>query len=52
MLTDRLKEIVGSTGWTTNPETLAPHLLERRGNLRGKALIMVMPETTEQVRGS
>lgn len=49
MLTDRLKEIVGSTGWTTDRDTLAPHLLERRGNLRGKALIMVMPETTEQV---
>jgi FAD/FMN-containing dehydrogenase len=49
MLTDRLKEIVGSTGWTTDPDTLAPYLLERRGNLRGKALIMVMPETTEQV---
>jgi FAD/FMN-containing dehydrogenase len=49
MLTDKLKEIVGSTGWTTDLDTLAPHLLERRGNLRGKALIMVMPETTEQV---
>lgn len=49
MLTDRLKEIVGPSGWTTAPDTLAPHLLEQRGNLRGKALIMVMPETTEQV---
>ncbi|MDH3275292.1 MAG: FAD-binding oxidoreductase, partial [Gammaproteobacteria bacterium] len=49
MLTDRLKEIVGPLGWTTAPDTLAPHLLERRGNFRGKALIMVMPESTEQV---
>ena len=49
MLTDKLKKIVGSTGWTTDLDTLAPHLLERRGNLRGKALIMLMPETTEQV---
>jgi len=49
MLTDKLKKIVGSTGWTTDLDTLAPHLLERRGNLRGKALIMLMPETTDQV---
>ncbi len=49
MLTDKLKQIVGTTGWSTDPDTLAPHLLERRGNLTGKTLIMVMPETTEQV---
>ncbi len=49
MLTDRLKEIVGPTGWATDPDVLAPHLLEQRGILRGKALIMVMPASTEQV---
>ena len=49
MLTDRLAAIVGPKGWTTDPEALAPHLLEQRGSRSGKALIMVSPATTEQV---
>ncbi len=49
MLTDKLKTIVGPKGWSTDAEVLAPHLLERRGTRSGKALIMVSPDSTEQV---
>jgi len=49
VLTEKLKSIVGSKGWTTDPDVLAPHLLERRGTRSGKALIMVSPVSTEQV---
>jgi len=48
-LTDRLKSIVGSGGWKTDPHDLHPHLTEWRGLVVGKTPIMVMPKSTEEV---
>ena len=49
MLLDELKGIVGDAGWTTDAAELVPHLQERRGLITGRALIMVSPDSTEQV---
>lgn len=49
MLPERLKEIVGPGGWTTDPAVLAPHLEEWRRSVYGKTLIMVMPKSTAEV---
>jgi len=49
MLPDRLKEIVGDHGWTTDPAELDAHVTERRGAVHGKTAIMVSPSTTSQV---
>ena len=43
VLIERLQEIVGSGGWTSDPQELQPHLTE------GRALIMVKPRTTDEV---
>lgn len=49
MLLERLKEIVGAGGWTTDPAVLAPHLEEWRRSVYGKTPIMVMPKSTAEV---
>ena len=49
MLLDDLKNIVGRKGWSTSADVLDPHLTEWRDRLRGSALIMVSPNTTQQV---
>lgn len=49
MLLDRLKSIVGASGWTSDPEALKPHLTEWRDRYRGSTPIMVAPDTTQQV---
>ena len=49
MLLDALKNIVGERGWSTNADVLEPHLTEWRDRLRGSTLIMVAPNTTQQV---
>lgn len=49
MLLETLKNIVGDKGWITAAETLEPYLTEWRDTYRGKTLIMVMPESTEEV---
>jgi FAD/FMN-containing dehydrogenase len=49
LLLDRLKSIVGQSGWTSDPGTLEPHLTEWRDRYRGSTPIMVSPATTEQV---
>ena len=46
---ERLKAIVGPSGWTTDPAALEPHLREWRGVWQGSTPIMVSPHTTEQV---
>ncbi|HLU06119.1 MAG TPA: FAD-binding oxidoreductase [Woeseiaceae bacterium] len=51
MLLDRLKSIVGGSGWTSDPGALEPHLTEWRDRYRGSTPIMVSPATTEQVAG-
>lgn len=49
MLLDNLKNIVGERGWSTSAGVLEPHLTEWRDRLRGSTLIMVVPNTTQQV---
>jgi len=49
MLIDELKSIVGSDGWTADTDELQPHLTEWRDLYQGKTLLMVSPESTEQV---
>ncbi|MCA8927898.1 MAG: FAD-binding oxidoreductase [Alphaproteobacteria bacterium] len=44
-----LKAIVGPKGWSDNPDTLAPLLVEPRGLYKGAAPLLLRPETTEQV---
>ena len=49
MLIDKLKSIVGSDGWTTDPHDLEPHLTEWRDTWRGATPIMVAPDSTAAV---
>lgn len=49
MLIETLQRIVGPKGWTTDPQSLEPHLVERRGRARGSTPIMVSPNSTAQV---
>lgn len=49
MLIEKLKGIVGPSGWTSDPSDLEPHLTEWRGVWRGDPLLMVSPESTEMV---
>ena len=49
MLIDELKSIVGAAGWTDDPNELQPHLTEWRDLYQGKTLLMVSPDSTEQV---
>ena len=49
MLIDELKAIVGDSGWSNDPDVLAPHLTEWRDRIRGDTSIMVSPQTTSQV---
>lgn len=48
-LTERLKDIVGPGGWTTNAADLEPHLVDWRGAFRGRTPIMLQPQTTVEV---
>jgi len=49
MLTEQLKSIVGAAGITTSATDLEPHLTEWRDTWRGKTLLMVSPNSTQQV---
>jgi FAD/FMN-containing dehydrogenase len=49
MLPNKLKEIVGPRGWSTDEHALEPHLNEWRQRITGKTLMMVSPQTTEEV---
>jgi len=49
MLTEQLKAIVGGPGFTSDKEDLEPHLHEWRDTWHGKTLLMVSPDSTEQV---
>ncbi len=48
-LIERLAAALGPRGVITDPEGLAPHLVDERGRYRGKALCLLRPETTEAV---
>jgi FAD/FMN-containing dehydrogenase len=49
MLLERLKAIVGPSGWTSDPVELEPHLTEWRGVYRGKTPLIVWPRSTGEV---
>ena len=49
MLIDELKSIVGTSGWTSDPDELLPHLTEWRDVFHGETLLMVSPGSTDQV---
>ena len=49
MLLDRLKSIVGTGNWSTDDLELEQYLTEWRGEVRGRTLIRVSPQTTTQV---
>src|SRR5210317_2459747 len=48
-LLERLQSIVGPKGWSTDPMDLEPHLTEWRGVYVGRTLVMVMPQSAEEV---
>ncbi len=49
MLIEKLKEIVGSQGWTTDPIDLEPKLTDWRGAVTGATPIVISPATTDEV---
>ena len=49
MLIDDLKAIVGSCGYSSEPNELLPHLTEWRDIYHGETLLMVSPDSTAQV---
>ena len=49
VLLEALARAVGAKGLVTDPEEMAPHLVEWRGRYRGAALALVKPSTTEEV---
>ena len=49
MLIDELKSIVGPDGWTADTDDLQPYLTEWRDLYQGKTLLMVSPDSAEQV---
>ncbi len=48
-VTARLKEAVGSNGFTGDPQEIAPHLVEWRGKYQGRSTLLLKPQTTAQV---
>lgn len=49
MIVAQLKAIVGPSGFTVDAAELAPHLSEWRDTWHGKTLLMVSPDSAEQV---
>lgn len=48
-LLEQLKDIVGPKGWTSDKNTLEPHVTEWRGYFTGQTPLMVMPANTDEV---
>jgi FAD/FMN-containing dehydrogenase len=46
---ERLKQIAGPAGWSDDPDTLAPHLVEWRSRFQGKTPLLLKPANTAQV---
>jgi FAD/FMN-containing dehydrogenase len=46
---ERLKQIVGPSGWSTDPDELLPHLTEWRNKFVGKTPLLLKPQTTQEV---
>ncbi len=45
----KLKEAAGASGWSEDPNEIAPHLTEWRGRWVGKTPLLLQPGMTEQV---
>jgi FAD/FMN-containing dehydrogenase len=48
---DRLKDAVGTKGFSEDPAELAPHLEEWRGKYQGHSPLLLKPATTAEVSG-
>lgn len=48
---EKIKEIVGPKGWTSDPSAMEPNLIEDRGLFHGRAQMVVKPTTTAEVAG-
>ena len=46
---DRLKALLGPTGWSDDPDRLAPKLVEWRERWSGSTPLMLLPRSTEEV---
>jgi FAD/FMN-containing dehydrogenase len=46
---ERLKELVGPSGFSVDPDELAPHLTEWRNKFVGKTPLLLKPATAEEV---
>ena len=44
-----MKQVVGDRGWTDDPQDLAPHLVDWRGQKQGASSLMLMPASTVEV---
>src|SRR6201996_7887308 len=45
----RLKSLVGEGGWSTDPQRLAPKLIEWRDRWSGTTPLLALPRTTAEV---
>ena len=48
-LAERIRAIVGEAGCVTDPQVIAPHLVDQRDKYRGEAAILVRPASTREV---
>ena len=46
---ERIKQVVGPKGWTTDQDEMEPNVVEWRGLYRGRAQMVVKPASTEEV---
>ena len=46
---EKLRNIVGANGSTTDPDIIAPHLSEWRGKYFGHTPLMLMPKTAQEI---
>jgi FAD/FMN-containing dehydrogenase len=46
---ERLKQIAGPAGWSDDPDTLAPHLVEWRSRFQGKTPLLLKPANAAEV---
>jgi len=45
----RIKQAVGARGWSEDPETVAPYLVDQRDMFHGRCALLVRPESTAAV---
>ena len=46
---DRIRDIVGPSGWIDDPRDMEPYLVEPRDRYRGRAALVVRPAATDEV---